>query len=132
MLLVTSGDHKMIPRFLRVYHHFIIIQDIPRLLKRRFSKLICVLNCNLLGRHLFAALVGEAAVCPSLRPAGAPAGARQQLIDSVFHALNRSASGQLSAAEMRPFAEKTGAFAGHSWTAYNCYGRSHGPFTDYI
>ncbi|CAL1153427.1 unnamed protein product [Cladocopium goreaui] len=39
---------------------------------------------------------------------GAPAGARQQLIDSVFHALNRSASGQLSAAEMRPFAEKTG------------------------
>ena len=44
---------------------------------------------------------------------GAP-GARQLLIDSVFRALNRSASGQLSAEEMRPFAEKTGAWP---WTA---------------
>ena len=37
---------------------------------------------------------------------------REGLIRAVFHALNRSASGHLTAAEMKPFAVKTGDLVG--------------------
>ena len=49
--------------------------------------------------------------CPSQgRVPQHPAGSgRSDLIKSAFLALNRSGSGHLSAAEMKPFAEKTGA-----------------------
>ena len=64
-------------------------------------------------------------VCPSRgRVPQPPTGSgRSDMIKSAFTALNRSGSGHLSAAEMKPFAEKTGALVMwnlcHTCTMYN-------------
>ena len=55
---------------------------------------------------------------PTPLPLPGPGGSRRALLSTVFAALNRSGSGQLSAQELRPLADRTGAWVANNHGRY--------------